>query len=357
MPDYSRNEIVDILLSLGACRGRYRAAARYYRQNYPGRLHYPNHRRIRIIERRERRRPRIPRNRRRIMVQNYDDPRILVVLAMVDLDPHISLRDIQRRTGIPKSTAGRILRLHRFHPYHITLTQALMPDDPRRRLEFCNWAQARIREVPDFFRYVMFSDEATFHGDGQLNRHNSHYWSVQNPHWVRHLDHQHRWSLVVWCGIVNGYLIGPYFFDGNVNGAAYLHFLQNELPRLLEDVDLETRRRLWLQHDGAPCHRSLIVRGFLNQRYPRRWIGIGSNVTEWPPRSPDLTSPDFFLWGYLKNVVYAQQPTTRQDMMQRITQACRALPRYVLLSTVENFQRRIQHCIHLNGGIFEQLMR
>ena len=115
----------------------------------------------------------------------------------------------------------------------------------------------------------MFSDEATFHGDGQVNRHNSHYWSVQNPHWVRHLDHQHRWSLVVWCDIVNGYLTGPYFFDGNVNGAAYLHFLQNELPRLLEDVDLETRRRLWLQHDGAPCHRSLIVRGFLNQRYPR----------------------------------------------------------------------------------------
>ena len=130
----------------------------------------------------------------------------------------------------------------------------------------------------------MFSDEATFYGNGQLNWHNSHYWSIHNPNWVHYVDNQHRWS-VVWCGIMNGCLIGPYFSDGNVNGAAYLNFLQNELPELLTNVDLETRRRLWLQ-DDAPCHRSLR-------------IGIGSNMIEWCPRSPDLTSTDFFLWGYL----------------------------------------------------------
>ena len=232
-----------------------------------------------------------------------------------------------------------------------------MPDDFRRRLNFCNWAQARIREDPEFFRYEMFSDEATFHGNRQVNRHSSHYWSIHNPNWVRPIDNQHRWSLVVWCGIVNGYLIGPYFFDGNVNGAAYLDFLQNELPELLTDVDLETRRRLCLQQDGAPCHRSLMVRRFLNQQYRGRWIGIGSNITEWCPRSPNLTSPDFFLWGYLKNIVHARQPTTRQDMIQRVTQVCRAIPSHILLSTVGNFERRIQYCINLNGGIFEHLMR
>lgn len=175
------------------------------------------------------------------MIQNNDDSLILVVLAMVDLDHHISLCDIQRRTGIPRSTASRILRLDRLHLYHIVLIQALMPDDFRSILNFCNWAQARIREDPEFFRYIMFSNEARFHGNGQLNRHNSHYWSVQNSHWVRHIDNQHRWSLVVWSGIVNGYLIGPYFFDGN--GATYLDFPQNELPELLTNVDFETRRR------------------------------------------------------------------------------------------------------------------
>ena len=192
MPDYSRNEIVDILLSLGARRGRYRAAARYYRLNYPGRLHYPNHVSIRSTERKERHGPPIRRNRHRIMVPNNDDPRILVDLAMVNLYPHISLRNIHRHTGIPRPTDSRILRLHRSHPYHITLPQALMPHDFRRRLNFCNWVQARIREDPEFFRYLMFSDEATFHGNGQLNRQNSHYWSIHNPNWLRHVDNQHR---------------------------------------------------------------------------------------------------------------------------------------------------------------------
>jgi len=35
----------------------------------------------------------------------------------------------------------------------------------------------------------MFSDEATFHNNGQLNRHDCHYWSVENPHWFRTNDH------------------------------------------------------------------------------------------------------------------------------------------------------------------------
>ncbi|EZA50912.1 hypothetical protein X777_09855 [Ooceraea biroi] len=33
MPDYTRNEIVDILLVLGECRDNYRAAAQLYRQH------------------------------------------------------------------------------------------------------------------------------------------------------------------------------------------------------------------------------------------------------------------------------------------------------------------------------------
>ena len=58
------------------------------------------------------------------------------------------------------------------------------------------------------------------------------------------MDIQNRWSVNVWCGIVNGYLIGPFFFEGNVNDNAILELLRDYLPLLLEDVDLETRRRM-----------------------------------------------------------------------------------------------------------------
>ncbi|XP_075164295.1 uncharacterized protein LOC142236896 [Haematobia irritans] len=38
----------------------------------------------------------------------------------------------------------------------------------------------------------------------------------------------------------------------------------------------------------------------------------------WPPRSPDLTAPDFFLWGYLKDKVYVNNPQTLQQLKDNI---------------------------------------
>jgi len=36
-------------------------------------------------------------------------------------------------------------------------------------------------------------------------------------------------------------VFSSYFFNENVNGFNYLHFLQHELIGLLENIDLETR--------------------------------------------------------------------------------------------------------------------
>ncbi|RLU21288.1 hypothetical protein DMN91_005661 [Ooceraea biroi] len=160
---------------------------------------------------------------------------------------------------------------------------------------------------------------------------------------MQQIDNQHRWSLTVWCGIVNGNVIGPYFCDGMVNAQNYLQFLRDILPILLEDIDLNTRRRMWFQHDGAGPHYANIVRDYLNETFRDVWIGRGSRV-RWPARSPDLTSPDFYLWGYLKDVIYRERPTTRENTMERIRAACNIIPRDVLLRTVTNFETRIQYC-------------
>ena len=190
-----------------------------------------------------------------------------------------------------------ILRSLNYHAYHIILTQALRPHHILARINFCQWALQMVQNDPSFFRYVLFSDESKFYSDGQLNRHNCHYWSDENPHWYRSMDHRNRWSVMVWCGIVNGYLIGPYFFDGNVDRHTCLELLRDHLPGLLENVDSAARQRMWLQQVGAPPHFALIVREFLNLNFNGRWIGRGGPF-EWSPCSPDLTSPDFFMGLY-----------------------------------------------------------
>ncbi|GBN05744.1 hypothetical protein AVEN_46340-1 [Araneus ventricosus] len=44
------------------------------------------------------------------------------------------------------------------------------------------------------------------------------------------------------------------------------------------------------------------------EKLPHRWIGRAGlddvPLLPWPPRSPDLTLCDFFLWGYVKDKVY-----------------------------------------------------
>jgi len=62
----------------------------------------------------------------------------------------------------------------------------------------------------------MFSDESTFSSGGVVNRHNSHCWAGENPRWMMERRMQGRWSINVWCGIVNQYVVGPHFFDGKL---------------------------------------------------------------------------------------------------------------------------------------------
>lgn len=352
MVDYSPYEIVDMIMTLGMAGNNYLRAAALYAQRFPYRRHPTE---VTIQSLTARARTGRLRRERRGHAYDQNDVRVLVILAMAHLNPQISIRQIERQTGMPKSTVGRIFKKVKYYAYHITLTQALTPADCVARVQFCQWALNRIHQDADFFQYVLFSNEATFRNDGHLNRHNCHYWSEVNPHWFRPIDHQHRWSINVWCGIVHGYLIGPYFFNDTVTGLSFLELLRDDLPELLQDVDLATRRRMWIQLDGAPPHYAHIVRNFLDAKYPDRWIGRGGPVA-WPARSPNLTSPDFYLWGFLKNVVFAEEPTTPDDMRQRIRDACAAIPRDVLLKTVTHFEKRLTVCTAANGVQLEPVL-
>ena len=59
--------------------------------------------------------------------------------------------------------------------------------------------------------------------------------------------------------------------------------------------------------------------GRLDHHFPRRWLGRRGPI-EWPARSPDLTPPDFSLWGVIKDLVYAKKPRTLQDLRHTIEQ-------------------------------------
>jgi len=103
--------------------------------------------------------------------------------------------------------------------------------------------------------------------------------------------------------MIDDKLIGLVILDDLMTGQNYLDFLQNELPKQLENVLLATRIAMYFQHGGAPSHYTRHLMQHLNGN---RWIGRGSTIN-WPPRSPDLTQLDFCLWGLMKSEVYRKK--------------------------------------------------
>lgn len=352
---YPKEERIDMIFILGECLQNSLLASRVYAQRFPNR----NHPSKVVFERlltqfRQTGSVQYKKPTTRKPVTENEETEFAVIASVIE-NPHIGQNQIAQNVNISQSSVSRILLKHSYHPYKIQRHQELSENDFEKRVEFCMWVLDKVAENENFFDFVLFSDECTFHNNGSVNRHNFHYYSDSNPHQFRIVDNQHRWSVNVWGGIVGRYLIGPFFFENHLNGERFLDFLINQLPVLLQDIPIAIRQTMWLQLDGAPAHFCRRVREFLNVQFPNRWIGR-NGPQNWPPRSPDLTSPDFFLWGYVKGIVYNTVPTTPDNMKERIREAFQNISPAVLLNVAEGFKKRIRLCLEADGRHFEHLI-
>lgn len=272
-------------------------------------------------------------------------------------DSRKSTRRASRELAIPHTTVWRMLR-RRLHmkPYRLSLVQALTNDDKRKRMEFCSLMMENMDEDDTFTSRLVFSDEATFHLSGKVNRHNVRIWGANNPHeMVEH--HRDSPKVNVFCAVSQNQVYGPFFFEGStVTGQSYLDMLRNWLfPSLQADSN-----DFIFQQDGAPPHWHQMVRAFLNEEISHRWIGRkgGHDLAfcSWPARSPDLTVCDFFLWGYVKDQVYVPPlPNTIDDLKRRITMAIGSVHQQTLQLVWQEFSRRIDVTLASGGGHIEHL--
>ena len=80
-------------------------------------------------------------------------------------------------------------------------------------------------EENEFNERFVFSDEATFHTNGKVSRHNVRIWGKENPHAT--IEHEKDSPEVSeFCAISKNHVHGPFFFEGNVTGDVYLQLLQ-----------------------------------------------------------------------------------------------------------------------------------
>ncbi|GFX84007.1 transposable element Tc3 transposase [Trichonephila clavipes] len=156
--------------------------------------------------------------------------------------------------------------------------------------------------VPDFHKRISFSDEAHFWLNGYVNKQNRRISSEANP---------------------QVYVETP------------LH-----PEKLTNNHDVQ---ELWSQQDDATCHTARATIDLLKDTLGDRLISRFGPVN-WPPRSCDLTPLDYFLWGYVKSLVYADKPQTLDHLEDNIRRVIAADIRPQMLEKViENWTSRLDY--------------
>jgi len=104
-----------------------------------------------------------------------------------------------------------------------------------------------------------------------------------------------------------------------------------------------------LKKNGAACHTSNAsmreIEGFFKERI------ISKNL--WPPRSPDLTPADFFIWGLLKGKVYKNTPRTIEKLKGSVRQEIQAINVDTLENVFQNLEKRILMSWDVKGDQFQ----
>ncbi|GFV96969.1 uncharacterized protein TNCV_4351821 [Trichonephila clavipes] len=114
-------------------------------------------------------------------------------------------------------------------------------------------------------------------------------------------------------------------------------------------------QELWFQQDGATCHTARATIHLSKDTFGDRLISRFGPVN-WPPRSCDLTPLDYFLWGYVKSLVYADKPQTLDHLEDNIRRVIADIRPQMLEKAIENLTSRLDHIRASRGSSLPEII-
>ncbi|GFW80796.1 uncharacterized protein TNCV_3778761 [Trichonephila clavipes] len=159
------------------------------------------------------------------------------------------------------------------------------------------------------------SDEAHFWLNGYVNKQTCCIWSEANPQ-VYVETSLHPEKLTVWCALWAGAVVA-------------------------------TRPRT--------CHTARATIDLLKDTLGDRLISRFGPVN-WPPRSCNLTPLDYFLWGYVKSLVYADKPQTLDHLEDNIRRVIADIWPQMLEKVIENWTSRLDYIRASRGSPMAEII-
>ncbi|GFW60127.1 DUF4817 domain-containing protein [Trichonephila clavipes] len=112
---------------------------------------------------------------------------------------------------------------------------------------------------------------------------------------------------------------------------------------------------LEFQQDGATCHTARATIDLLKDTFGDRLISRFGPVN-WPPRSCDLTPLDYFLWSYVKSLVYADNPQMLDHLEDNIRPVIADIRLQMLEKVIENWTSRLDYIRASRGSPMPEII-
>lgn len=139
----------------------------------------------------------------------------------------------------------------------------------------------------------------------------------------------------------------PYFLENDgsetvlINAQRYCTVFTDFLWPILDEMDIGN---VYFQYDGTTSYTSGGNNSSIAAAICRTFNFVKGNIN-WPSRLLDLTPLDFFLWGYVKDKVYANNPPTNV-LKNNIRAVIADIDQQICGSVIQNFFNRLDICEH-----------
>lgn len=272
---------------------------------------------------------------------------------------HKSPREIERQTGISRSTVQRIVKKDlALNQYKRKIGQQLNSDCKMKRIQR---SQELLQRFPTDrrVRSIWFTDEKTFTVATPVNTQNDRVYAqaskkrnVSPARLIRDRQHFSR-NVMVSVAISRMGKSHVVFIEpgAKVNSEYYCQHVLGD--GLLPDIRAICQHHTWiLQQDGAPSHTAKNTMDYL-----RRENIAFIEPDMWPPNSPDLNPVDYAVWGALQQMVYRHRRFTTVDQLkQAIVTEWSKLSQRFIDSAIGQWSRRLECVVQQQGGHIEHFM-
>ncbi|GFW25745.1 uncharacterized protein TNCV_1310061 [Trichonephila clavipes] len=153
-------------------------------------------------------------------------------------------------------------------------------------------------------------------------------------------------------GLVESFFKNDEGHNVTVNGDQNRAMITNFFILELNNHDVQELR---FQQNGATCHTARATIDLLKDTFSDRLISRFGPVN-WPPRSWDLTPLDYFLWGYVKSLVYADKPQTLDHLEDNIRCVIADIRPQMLEKVIENWTSRLDYIRASRGSHMPEII-